>query len=137
MCGIVRVARDAEGADHAAATIGEFVEVGLADDDCASLKQLVDKWSIRGGEAVGEESRAGGGANSGDIDEVLERDWNAVKRAAVVAACDFIVGRSSLRECRFSHYGDKGVQRAVESSDAVETGLGEFERRDTLRAQAF
>ena len=54
--------------------------------------------------------RPGGRRCAGDVDEILDRDRDAVQRPAVVSGGDFRSARSRLGQRRCPHHGDEGVQ---------------------------
>ena len=79
--GIEQVARHAVGRAHADQAGGELIEVGLADDDRAGLPQARDHGRVARG-LVGEGRTGRRGRQALDVDVVLDRDRNAVERAA-------------------------------------------------------
>src|SRR5208282_5952656 len=123
-----------EKTDHRTAAIGEFVQILLAQDDGASSAKTTDDLGVFGGNAIflrsTEQAAGGGGADSSDIDNVLEPDGNAVQRSEIGSVVDFPLGVTSSVESGFGRDGDEGVERRVELFDAREAIVGEFDRRD-------
>ena len=57
------------------------MHVQLAEHDRASRFEPADDFRILGRHAIGEDRAAGGGAHAGRVEEVLERDRDAVQAA--------------------------------------------------------
>jgi len=72
----------------------------------------------------------GGGADSGNINNIFESDGNAVERAAPFSAENFLLGTPGLVESGIGRDRDEGVERWVELVDAREAIAGKFNGRD-------
>ncbi len=76
-----RIARNAVGRAYADEPGGELIEVGLADDDCASALEPLDDERRTAG-AIGESRTGRRRRQAGDIDIVLDDERDAVERLA-------------------------------------------------------
>jgi len=117
---VVRVAR------RTGMIIGELGRHRLADDDGAGGAQLGDYSGV----VARPTAAADGGAELGRIirgvDDVLDRDWNAVQRADRVSLRAALVERARLRERVLAVEMGECLDLAVEGFDAVEAGAGIF-----------
>ena len=82
------IVHGAEVPGRRAHAVGALVHVELAEQDGAGLVQTPRDLGVRGGHAVGEGGRGRGRADAGGVDVVLERDRDAVQRAAPSAPPD-------------------------------------------------
>src|SRR5262249_53379737 len=78
--------------------IGELGRHRLADDDRAGGAQLGDHGGVVRGRATRRERRSEFGRVVRGVDDVLDRDRNAVQRAEGVALGTALVERARLRE---------------------------------------
>ncbi len=78
--GIARIARHAVGRAHADQPGGELIKIGLADDDSAGGAQASDHRGVLV-RLIGIGGAGCGGEKLGNVDIVLDRDRDAVKRA--------------------------------------------------------
>src|SRR5262249_14708165 len=102
--------------------IGELGRHRLADDDRAGGAQLGDDGGVVAGPATGAERRAEFGRVIRGVDDVLDRDRNAVQRAEGVALRAALVERARLRERVLAVEMDERLDLAVEGFNAVEAG---------------
>ena len=93
---VARIVRVAEVADEGTAAVGEFVQVGFADNDRACFAKVRDERGIPQGDKLRENLRTGGGARATRPDVVFQCDADAVQRATPFAAGDFTFGRTRL-----------------------------------------
>ena len=103
------------------------MHVVLADDHRASQLQLFDNLGVLARNTLAVLVTAGSGANAGGVDVVLERDGDAVQRAAIVARCDLFFGLLCLCDREFGGHRDEGVQRGIQAVDAGEAFAREFD----------
>ena len=104
--------------------VGELGGHGLADDDGAGGAQPGDDggvmpWPASGGERGTEFGRIVRG-----VDDVLDRDRNAVQRAERVAQHTALVEHARLRKHMLAIEMGERSDLAVERFDASETGAG-------------
>ncbi len=106
---------------------GDFMSVCLAVDERAGLTKFLHYEGIAFGDVVGEEFRAGRGANSRHVEQVFDGDGDAAQRPVERGG-----GQRGLLgfECILrGDDGDVGVKRRVEAVDLGEAGFGEVLRR--------
>ena len=113
---VVRVAR------RAGMVIRELGGHRLADDDRAGRAQLGDHGGVVPRPAAAADRRAEFGRVIRGIDDVLDRDRDAVQRPDRVALRAALVERARLRERVLAVEMDERLDLAVEGFDAVETG---------------
>ena len=89
---VVRIARRAEARVFAGRPERELVEVGLADEHRAGFAQAARDDGIRRGDVILADQRTRRGRRALLIDQILERDRNAVQRPEAAAAGDLLVG---------------------------------------------
>ena len=98
-----RVERVADGAKcrvFARRAQRELVQVGLADQHGAGRLQPRGDDGVGGGGRERTHVRGGRGGHARLVDQVLERDWDAVQRPAIVSAGQFAIGQPSPRRAR-------------------------------------
>ena len=113
--------------------VGEFLEIGLAEDDGASGFEALDDRGVVIGHPVLKQERAIGGERAFRGVEILHRDRDAVQRAEIIARCDRLLRRLRLLPGMIRHDRDEAVERAVEALDARKRKVGKLDRRDLLR----
>src|SRR5260370_37548290 len=106
------------------AAVGEFVQVLLADKDCACGLQLLYNVSIFGGNTVSEDCACGSASNSGGVDQVLQADRDSLQWAAPGAVRDFFFRQLGFLERRFCCDGAECVQGGVEAFGCSQAFLG-------------
>src|SRR6185436_5245862 len=67
---------------------GELVQVGLADEDGAGRAQPRRDDSVMHRDVTAPDSRCRAGRQPAEIDQILERDWDAVQWTAVAPSRD-------------------------------------------------
>ena len=87
----------------------ELVQVRFADDDRPGVAQPAHDGCVRRRGAC-RHSRPGRRRRARDIDEILDRDRDAVQRSAIPPARDLAVSAFGVRECRLPHQQRKCVQ---------------------------
>ena len=112
------------------------MEVGLADDHCAGGGESARHFGILSRHPVVEHRAGGSRPDAGRVDVVLERNRNAVQRAAQPAGPLFGVERARLREGGLARHRDEGVDFRVVNLDALQAGVHEVGRRDRPRLDA-
>lgn len=126
---IVRVVHRAERRLLARRAQRELVEIRFADDDRAGFAKSRDHRRIARGDVLASNVRRGGRGLAGDVDQVLDRDRNAVHRAAVYAAPLFVVRGLRGSTCAGFVDEDEGVGAAAMFGDRGEAGFNELRRR--------
>ncbi len=106
------------------------MQVLFAQKDCASATQAADGLGVFARHAIFELRAGGGGADSGDIDNIFESDRDAVKGAEIGSAEDFPLRKTGPLQSRFGCHRDVGVERWVELFDEHEAVVREFDRRN-------
>ena len=94
---IVWIARGAERRILVRRAERELVQVGLADEDGACLAQVRDGRRVACGHVAVAHARGGGRRRAADVEQILERDRDAVQRAAVAPGRELAVGLARLR----------------------------------------
>ena len=90
---------------------------------------------VRGGDGVGEHSRRSRRGLACDVDQVLDRHRDAVKRSAVYAAPEFGVGFAGGLPCPRCVDADEGVRLGAARVDGAQTGFNEIEARPCAGAK--
>jgi hypothetical protein len=103
------------------------VQVGLADDHRAGLAQARDDRRIALRMAR-RDCRAGRRRRARDIDQILHRDRNAMQRATIPAAGDFLFGAPRLGERAVAHHGNERVELGA-CLDPPEARFRQLDRR--------
>src|SRR6202035_3205365 len=95
--------------------VGEFVEIGFAEEDGAGFFELGPDYGVMQRDKIFQNFGAGGGADVLRVDVVFEGDGNAVERAAVAMAFaaagseEFGFGFFGLGQGLLGGDGDVGV----------------------------
>src|SRR5256885_57688 len=120
--------------------VGELVEIGFAENDRASGLELCDDVRVTIWNEVLQKLCAGGGANSGGMDIVFQRNGNSMKRTAI--ATRFAAGRRQFRfgffglvQSKFRRDGEIGVQFGIVAVNAREEMFGQLYGREFSRAE--
>ena len=87
----------------------------------------------RGEGSAREQGGSPGGAHAGDILKILHQDRDARERAGIAARGNLSVKLLGLLECEITPKGDNGVQRAIETRDALKRPFDELMRRNAAR----
>ena len=90
------------------------MEIQLAEKNRAGFFQTYDNFRVFGRYAVFEHAARGSRPNAGRIDVVLQRDGDAVKRPAPLAALLFGFHFARGRERLLSRDRDEGIDCGVE-----------------------
>ncbi len=110
------------------------MQVLLAQDDCSPGAKATDDLGILGGDAIflrsAKYGAGGGSADSSDIDDVLQSDGNAVKRAKIGSVVNFPLGVTGALQGGFGGDRNVGVEYWVELGDAIEAVVRKFNRRN-------
>jgi hypothetical protein len=105
------------------ATVREFLKVEFAEDDGSSGFESADDFGVIGGNAVLIDAIGGGGANSGRVDVVFDRDGNAVERTAPFAAMQLSFHLPRAGQGLLPTNGNEFIHRSVVTLDPLETCL--------------
>src|SRR5678815_1948825 len=106
---------------------GKLVEVRLAQEDCTSLTQTCGRDRIATCDVPGTNVGRCRGRNALEIDDVLERNRNAMKRAAILSPSELRVRLSGLRKSLVRQDGDVRVDRRIPFGDSRQAvGGGSF-----------
>ena len=116
---VVRIAHGTVRRVLAGGAERELVQVGAADDDRAGLVQPAHHRRIVWRDAVVEDVRCRSGDDARLVDDVLDRDGNAVERTAVDAAGAFAIGRVGRRARTRGVHRDEGAESVVLVVDGV------------------
>jgi hypothetical protein len=117
----------------APAAIGELHRVGLAQVDHAGSHQLVHERRRVRRSAVPPGSRAAHRDLAFDLDQVFDRDRNAVQRADRMTGADCLVRAFGGQARTGGVDGDECVQLGVQSLDACEIFVHQVDRRQAAR----
>ena len=126
--GIPGIPRCAQVLVGAPAAEGELHRMRLADDDHAGADQLLRQGGRAGAAALTPYGRAAGRHTTFHLDQILERDRDAMQRPDGVARTDGLVGGVRRETCLLVVDLDEGVQLRVELGDALETGGDDVDR---------
>jgi hypothetical protein len=115
------------------AAVGEFVQVGLADQHRAGPAQAPDHRCIPVRHVIGEEGRAGRAAHPRDVDVVLDGDHEAVQRAGGIPLPRQLVQLVCSGARRLDGRRDEGAKSRTVIADDPGTGLDATPARPRLR----
>ncbi len=101
MLGVPGVAGRREEAPPVWPDRGPFIGGELAHDDGARRAQPPHHFRVLFGKGIGTARRIGGCRHSGNIDQVLDADGNAMERSAVDAGGQIRIGGLGLAQRRF------------------------------------
>ena len=101
----------------------------LADEDSARVLESGRSGGVHRRHSLQVNVRAGSGAGTGRVVEVLEREGDAVHRAPVVALQHLRLGGARLRHGLVGHKGHERMQAVIGRFDAVQAGAKELDRR--------
>src|SRR6267142_1002000 len=106
------------------------VSVPTAAKPRAAATQAADDFGVFAGHEIFELRAGGGGADSGDIDNIFESDGDAVKGAEIGSTKDFPLRKTGPFKSRFGCHRDVGVEQRIELFDEHEAVVREFNGRD-------
>ena len=109
----------------------ELVQIALAYQHGPRMTQRGGHRGIRAGRRRVEHARARGRRHAALIDQIFERDRNAVQRAEPLPARPRAVGPRAL-ERLFTGHRNEGIQRWIEPFDHVETLARKTHRREAV-----
>src|SRR5208283_5262760 len=116
----MRIVGGAEDLVVALQVAGVDGQIGFAEDDRARFAQQRDRPCIFGGDEVLQLRRARGSTHAGGLERILDGHWDAVERAANLAAREGSIGGVSLLAGALAIDGDDAVDGLVERLDAGE-----------------
>ena len=113
------------------------MHVQLAEEDRARLAQSFDDKGIVLRDVVFEQRTARRRRHAAHIEQIFDREWNAVQRAAILAARNLIGGDARFVQCALGSEGDEGVDLRIDRLDALQADLRQLQRRDVLRVDGL
>ena len=131
---IVRVARRSERRILVGRAERELVQVGLAQEDRTGLAKMRDRRAVARGDMPVADARRRRRRDAAHVEQVLDRDRDAVQRAAIAAGGDLTVGVLRLTARFVGRHADERVQPAVVGLDPLQTLVGDLRRRHFTRA---
>ena len=129
------IARAAEVRVLAGDAVGELVHVGLAEKNRSGPRQPSGHVAVSVGNEIRENLRAGRGANAARPEIVLQRNGNAVQRAARAAPPNFPLGGLRLAPRTSGEHREKRIEAGIAALDARERRFDQIERRNFLPPQ--
>src|SRR6266850_2089123 len=123
--------------------VGEFVHVGLAEENGASVFELCDDCGVFFWNEFAQDFRTCRRPNACRIDIVLQRNRNAVERAAVATAFAAAWGEEfgfcflGLGEGKLGRDSDVGVELEMEVLDTGEHEPAQLDGRELALAEEF
>ncbi len=112
------------------------MQVLFSENHRACAVQAPDDFRVLIWNTVFEERAGRRGVNAGGIEDVLEPDWNAMERAAIFAAKNFLLGPPRLVKRRLGQDRNEGVQLRIELLNTIEALVRQFRGRDLPRANS-
>ena len=106
----------------------EFLQVFLAQDDCAGVSAPSHDLSVLVGHVIAQYSGAQSGPDAARRDVVLDADGDAVQRAAVFSAREFFFGLFGLLHRLFAQDGYERVESGLSPVRLIQRGFREFHR---------
>ena len=108
--------------------VGQLGELGLGDDDGAGVEEVLRQGRVVGRHQADEGQRPAGGRHERGVDVVLQRDRDAVQRAADLAGRALAVEGVGLLQ-RLVVDGDDGVDGVLIHRDAGQVLRDDLARR--------
>jgi len=118
---VIGVANAPAGAGQSANAHGEFVHVGLADNDGAGVAQARDEGRVGGRLIADERKRSDRGRHVVGVEIVLHRHRHAEQRASRVASRGPAIERVGLRDGARVE-GEKGIERRAGAGVEIARG---------------
>jgi hypothetical protein len=109
---------------------GKLGHRALAKQYSAGCTQAAHNRRVLGRDPVGEDLRAGGRAHPGCGEQVLETQWDAVQRPAIIARHQLRFGTARRGAGVIGHERQIGVDVGIPVLDAREIGLRQLHRRE-------
>ncbi len=131
--GIVGISRRAEARIFRGRAERELMKVGLADEHRAGLAQTACHRRVGRRHVILAHERPGRRGRAFAVDQILERERNAVQRSEVAAAGDFFVSLARARQRLIGGDGDERIQLRIELRDRRQAILGDLLGRDLPR----
>ena len=119
---------------YAGSTVGELVQIGLADDYRARGPQARRQFAVTVGGPVGQRLRTGSRNRACYVAKVLERNGYPVKRAPATPARDLGFGGARLFGSAFSEYFEERSVKSLQSVNAVERRSSNLDRGHAPRS---
>src|ERR1700682_465069 len=130
-----RMVNVAEETYQRAAAVGELVQVVLANNHRARLFEPPDDFRIFHRYVIFVQGAGGGSPSSRSIDQIFERDGNAVQRSSPLIAPDFSFSSPRFREGGFPGDGNECIQCGIEFRNAIQATPSQFDWRNLLPPQ--
>src|SRR5262245_10714034 len=108
------------------------MHVVLAKKHGSRRLQSAHDLGVFGWNAVFEHAARGGGSYAGGVEEVLERNWNSVKRPAPATSLNLGLRISRTGQRRLRGHGNERVQRGIDAVNSLEACLREIDGRHPL-----
>ena len=124
------IAHRAEGRVLGRRAHGELVAVGLAQDHAAGALEPDHGGGVVGGDVIGQQLRAAGGANALGENDVLDRYRHAGQRAGVFAASEFLVDGAGRLDRSLGAKVEIGVGPRIPGFGEAQGFGGEFPRAE-------
>ena len=116
---------------------GELVQVLLAEHDRARVFESGDERGVGLRHVVAQDLRPHGVGHTCNVEQVFDADGDAVQRPTVLATTDLGVDLAGSLAGLVGHDRDIGVDQRVESLDAHEISIGNFDGRDFALSQPW
>jgi hypothetical protein len=114
----------------------EVVKVRFADEDGPGLAKMRDGGRVALRHVPFAHARRGRSRHATDVEQVFDRDRDAVQRAAIGAGGELLIGFARLPQRVVGHHRDERVQPRVVRLDAAQAFFGDTGRSELARAQA-
>ncbi len=111
------------------------MQVGLADEHGAGFTQAPSHDRIAARDVILANQRSRGGRHALLIDQVLQRQWDAVERSNPPPGGDLLVGLPRLLQRFVGGYGDERVQRRIELGNPGQAVFRQLFGLDLAQAQ--
>src|SRR5436305_12886069 len=115
MSGVPGISNWTEVADRRATAVGELMHIEFAEEDGPGCTEAPHDLCIRNGNAIFEKTAGCGRAHARRINQILQRNRDAVECASPAALVDFRLGLPGFRQRGLGTDGDKGVQLRIET----------------------
>src|SRR2546429_491177 len=123
------IANRPEVANRRTASVSELVHIELAEEHCPGRLEAPHDLRILCRNTILEQTAACGRTHSSRIDQILQRNRDAMEGTSPAVLMDFRLGLPGFCQRGLGRDGNKGVQLRIDPLNSAKTRLGQLDRR--------